>query len=169
MSRQIQIRRGTAAQHETFTGAVGELTFDGVTLRVHDGATPGGIILARADEISASSPIPDTADYVVETQLPTAANNYTWYRKYTSGWVEQGGKIVNPNGNLIAVTLPIPMKDIAYAYSDYFEAINNASGSPWRIIDSPGVLISKNTTTFSRYMPNSTNTIWWIISGLSAD
>jgi len=29
-------------------------------------------------------------DYVIESQLPTAANNYTWYRKYKSGWVEQG-------------------------------------------------------------------------------
>lgn len=54
MSRQIQIRRGTAAEHETFTGAVGELTFDGQTLRVHDGTTVGGIILARADAQSTS-------------------------------------------------------------------------------------------------------------------
>ncbi|MBP9999681.1 MAG: hypothetical protein KBT14_03260, partial [Proteobacteria bacterium] len=30
-------------------------------------------------------------DYVVESQTPTAENNYTWYRKYKSGWVEQGG------------------------------------------------------------------------------
>lgn len=35
-------------------------------------------------------------DVVVETQLPTSENNYTWYRKYASGWVEQGGtKIIN--------------------------------------------------------------------------
>lgn len=32
-------------------------------------------------------------DYVIETQAPTAENNYTWYRKYKSGWVEQGGTI----------------------------------------------------------------------------
>ena len=30
-------------------------------------------------------------DYVVESQSPTAENNYTWYRKYKSGWIEQGG------------------------------------------------------------------------------
>jgi hypothetical protein len=30
-------------------------------------------------------------DYVVDFQAPTSANNYTWYRKYKSGWVEQGG------------------------------------------------------------------------------
>ena len=28
------------------------------------------------------------ADVVVEYQMPNANNNYTWYRKYASGWVE---------------------------------------------------------------------------------
>ena len=44
MSRQIQIRRGTAAEHSNFTGAIGEITMDTTsnTLRVHDGVTPGG-------------------------------------------------------------------------------------------------------------------------------
>ena len=54
-------------------------------------------------------------DSVVEWQLPTANNNYTWYRKYKSGWVEQGG-ITNymswtGNGASITVTLPIPMSN----------------------------------------------------------
>jgi len=31
------------------------------------------------------------ADVVIEFQTPTAENGYTWYRKYKSGWVEQGG------------------------------------------------------------------------------
>ena len=30
-------------------------------------------------------------DYVVASQSPTANNNYTWYRKHKSGWLEQGG------------------------------------------------------------------------------
>ena len=30
-------------------------------------------------------------DYVVHQQRPTADNNYTWYRLYKSGYVEQGG------------------------------------------------------------------------------
>ena len=30
-------------------------------------------------------------DCVISWQAPTAANNYTWYRLYKSGWVEQGG------------------------------------------------------------------------------
>lgn len=44
MSRQVQLRRGTAAEHTAFAGAVGELTVvtDDHSLRLHDGATPGG-------------------------------------------------------------------------------------------------------------------------------
>lgn len=44
MSRQIQIRRGTAAEHNDFTGAIGEITMDTTnnSLRVHDGSTVGG-------------------------------------------------------------------------------------------------------------------------------
>ena len=53
MSKQIQIRRGTAAEHENFIGALGEITVDTTnkTIRVHDGETVGGIQLARKNEI----------------------------------------------------------------------------------------------------------------------
>lgn len=77
MSKQWQLRRGTKAENDIFTGAEGEVTLctDTKGLRVHDGTTQGGFEI----------------DTVVAFQIPTAANNYTWYRKYASGWVEQGG------------------------------------------------------------------------------
>lgn len=52
MSKRIQLRRGTATEHSTFTGAVGEVTVDTTnkTLRVHDGVTVGGFpVAARAN------------------------------------------------------------------------------------------------------------------------
>ena len=44
MSRQVQLRRGTAVQHTTFTGLVGELTMNTTnnSLRLHDNVTVGG-------------------------------------------------------------------------------------------------------------------------------
>jgi len=47
MPTQVRIRRGTTAQHTTFTGADGELTFDTTkkVVVVHDGATVGGLPL----------------------------------------------------------------------------------------------------------------------------
>lgn len=51
MTRILQIRRGTAAQNDTFTGLIGEITMDtdAKTLRVHDGETQGGFTLARTN------------------------------------------------------------------------------------------------------------------------
>lgn len=53
MTTQVQHRRGTAAEHTTFTGAVGEFTYDSTDKRVvaHDGSTAGGIPMARESEV----------------------------------------------------------------------------------------------------------------------
>ena len=50
----VQRRRGTTAQHSTFTGLLGELTVDTDkdTLVVHDGATAGGFPLARESALA---------------------------------------------------------------------------------------------------------------------
>ena len=40
MAVQVQLRRGTSSQNDSFTGAAGEVTVDTTqTLRVHDGST----------------------------------------------------------------------------------------------------------------------------------
>ena len=51
MPTQIQFRRGTVAQNNSFTGAAGEISVntDIDALRVHDGSTAGGFELAKAD------------------------------------------------------------------------------------------------------------------------
>ncbi len=52
MTTQVRFRRGTKAEHETFTGAFSEVTVvsDDIALRVHDGDTPGGHpVLMRSD------------------------------------------------------------------------------------------------------------------------
>lgn len=54
MAIQVQHRRGTAAAHAGFVGAPGEITATTDTKRLilHDGATVGGIPVARLDEVS---------------------------------------------------------------------------------------------------------------------
>ena len=59
---------------------------------------------------------------LVEFQLPTADNNYTWYRKYADGWVEQGGVSVAQTvsagyGSDQTITLLVPMADTNYGYA----------------------------------------------------
>jgi hypothetical protein len=53
MPKQVQMRRGTTAEHAGFTGAQGEVTVytDRKALVVHDGATAGGVPVARLDEV----------------------------------------------------------------------------------------------------------------------
>ena len=48
MSTEVKHRRGTAAQHASFTGAEAEITYDSTNkaLRVHDGVTAGGEIVS---------------------------------------------------------------------------------------------------------------------------
>lgn len=53
MGTEFKHRRGTTTEHSTFTGGAGEITVDTDknTAVVHDGATAGGVPLAKASEI----------------------------------------------------------------------------------------------------------------------
>lgn len=52
MSKQVQFRRGSTSEHATFTGAVGEITVNTTTNRIHshDGVTAGGFAHAHYTE-----------------------------------------------------------------------------------------------------------------------
>jgi hypothetical protein len=163
MTRQIQIRRGDAAANDNFTGAIGEVTMDTTnnTLRVHDGQTVGGTILAKQDEIPDLSPY----DYVIEWRTPTSANNYTWYRKYKSGWVEQGGivqgsKDINfgASGDLGEITLPVEMLNTGYF------AVSACTG----YLSLGNITKKKNSVKF-HFLPYQTNrtltSICWEVKG----
>ena len=57
MAKLLKLRRGTTSQHNTFTGAEGEVTIDTTkdTAVVHDGSVAGGRPLAREDMTNVSS------------------------------------------------------------------------------------------------------------------
>lgn len=57
----------------------------------------------------------DNVDIVIESQLPTADNGYTWYRKYKSGWVEQGGIKLQNTASKQDLSLPIEMNGPTYS------------------------------------------------------
>ena len=170
MSRQIQIRRGTATEHATFTGKIGEITMDTTnkTLRVHDGSTAGGTILAKQSEIPEPYTMPNNYDFVMECQLPTAQNNYTWYRKYKSGWVEQGGIISDASGDG-NVSMPITMSDTNYTILATNEPTDSENAWGWAFVKRS----SKTTTGFgisSRYGGGTALQLrarWWV-SGIAA-
>ena len=57
MAKQLKLRRGSTSQHNSFTGAEGEVTVDTdkETLVVHDGSTAGGHPVAAEDMANVSS------------------------------------------------------------------------------------------------------------------
>jgi len=77
MSKQVQLRGGTTAQHNTFTGASREVTVDTDkhTLVVHDGLTAGGFPIASAvSQAFIGTPTAPTAPVGTNTsQIATTA------------------------------------------------------------------------------------------------
>ena len=57
MADQLQLRGGSSTEQASFTGASREVTVDTTlnTLRVHDGSTAGGTILAKASDVTSNS------------------------------------------------------------------------------------------------------------------
>ena len=114
MAIQIQLRSGTTTEHNTFKGAVGELTYDTEKkqLRVHDGSTVGGKVVddttrdvtsqvSNATEtVAGKAKIATTAiaqagvndtDIITAKKLRDALNASGTAPVYTSRAIAQGG------------------------------------------------------------------------------
>ena len=66
MAKRLQLRRGTTAEHSSFTGAIGEVTVDTDkdAIILHDGVTAGGVIVG------------DTTDVVKSNRLGSGSTKY---------------------------------------------------------------------------------------------
>lgn len=107
--------------------------------------------------------IPANYDYVVDSQLPTAENGYIWYRKYKSGWVEQGG--VSSGLNAV-VTLPVEMADTNYSLvcSGVYATRTNTGGASWSGVSGDRT----STTTITLGQAAGFETMSWQVSGMAA-
>lgn len=137
------------------------------------------IVIANADKTPVQVNIDNIATElnscyahrVVEFQAPTAQNNYTWYRKYADGWVEQGGRTTHAanTGNNDTVTLPIAMQDLNYCVqvsSGRYDGNNDsAKGIGFSIINTSSIIVS--TYTPSGWTSQST-TFSWEVKGMAA-
>lgn len=114
-------------------------------------------------------------DAVIEYQIPNADNNYTWYRKYASGWVEQGGYIASSAGSSsnVSIVLLVEMADTNYRFQKMYHggAVSN-SGITWDwLSDFPPTELSKKTTTqISTGLIGSNYAlgIYWEVKGMAA-
>jgi hypothetical protein len=85
MATQLKLRRGTAAQNNSFTGAAGEITIDNDTknIRIHDGSSAGGRIIRPIDITNCTTEIPENVKYELSG---------------TTLKIKSGSKIYYPNG-----------------------------------------------------------------------
>ena len=99
-------------------------------------------------------------DYVIVSQAPTADNNYTWYRKYKSGWVEQGGFGAKEE----TVSLPVTMQDTNYSAIAGFAITQDDNISYSTNIG------AKTTSSFKIKSQSSisTNEATWYVCGFTA-
>ena len=111
MSIQVKLRRGTANQHSTFTGATGEVTVDltNDTLRVHDGSKAGGHRLATFRELATNTA---NLQYVTTSIVPAANVTYdlgsaelAWRDLYLSGnTIFLDNNKISTTGNTVSIT-----------------------------------------------------------------
>ena len=111
-------------------------------------------------------------DYVVDFQAPTSSNNYTWYRKYKSGWVEQGG--ITTSGTVVqSVALPVTMADTNYTISlvttsNNSSGFNNVSIVGYENVSTTGFDTRGNTVNSQSQSSTATGTRRWRIAGMAA-
>lgn len=71
---------------------------------------------------------PQLVDYIVEQQLPSADNNYTWYDLYKSGKLVQGGRIDKGGVSISTETVIFPKEfSDAYYNVDITQVYTNAT------------------------------------------
>jgi hypothetical protein len=94
MAIQIQLRKGTSTEHNSFTGADGEVTVDTTnkTLRVHDGSTVGGIRLATLT--GSSVPAAQLPAATTSTQGAVILNNTVTSTDATQALTAAQGKVL---------------------------------------------------------------------------
>lgn len=184
VATQVKRRRGTTAENDAFTGAEGEITVDTEKheLRVHDGETQGGFKIPTAESLDFASKSLDNLSSdgearftakvdkgheLIDFQIPTAENGYTWYRKYADGWVEQGGVNTTANDTTVTISLPITMFDNNYTVQK--TCTTNNSFLLGNISFRTFAVATKTTTSFQTFAnQHSTGGFNWQVSGMSA-
>ena len=143
----------------------------------------GAISEALNNKVDLPTPIvpQDAVDYVIAMQRPTSPNNYTWYRKYKSGWVEQGGRVPLASGNgttyVATVVMPVRMADTTYSITTTAMAVSssmlaNTTNATRRVAGMLGAAVhmdSLTTTQFNVSKNDSSETVvFWVVCGFAA-
>ena len=96
------------------------------------GSVDVGNVMSAVAQVQASvsaveaKPIFNAKAYITETW----SNDTSWYRKYSDGWIEQGGEYTKERDTNITVTFPVAFKDTNYTISSSQYSRLTSSESP---------------------------------------
>lgn len=105
---------------------------------------------------------------LIEYQAPTAQNNYTWYRKYRDGWVEQGGLYASTFTGTVSITYPIEMSDSNYTLATSV-GCPNVSGMHGKDYVSSRSSTGFQYTSVSLSGSFTNQNLSWFVAGLFAN
>ena len=151
MTKQVQFRKGTTAEHFNFTGALAEITVDtdkNVAV-VHDGVTPGGFELSKSrwTYVAGDTTTGTNQKYTVDSTYSPTGLNVTLPTPRAVGdwvWIEDFGNFmsINPvniisdqsfeNGHLVRESSPFIM-DVSGASVTFIW-----NGSLWKVFNNGG-------------------------------
>jgi len=191
MATQLQIRRGTTAQMNAFTGAEGELAVNTTTdtVHVHDGSTAGGFALAKADgsnigtyagsfttlaasgAVTLSSTLAVTGTATMDGLIVDGNDSYTSNIRFTYGssaptYFADWGYKSSSDGNKVFLTMTDggSAKDVLVA--NYNGNVGIGTSSPDTPLDVQGAIqASESGGDFIRMQTDGTNNIFDVNSG----
>ena len=152
MAIQIQLRQGTTTEHNTFTGANGEVTVDTTnkTLRVHDGYTIGGTRLATLT--GGEVPAAQLPAATTSTQGAVILNNTLTSTSTTQALTAAQGKVLKDSLDTV-VSSPL---GVGQTWQDGYVVLPNGLMFQWGRHDLPNNGGESGITiTFPTPFPNA--------------
>ena len=162
MSTQIQYRRGTSAEHELFTGSQGEITVDTTenSVRVHDGSTVSGTLLAKKSSLNAVSQYA-TSGFAHANSAYSKANSA--YDHANTKFASAGGTIsgdVNVTGNLTVTGYQVYSNTTVSLIADNIITLNAAISQSSAPTANAGIEIDRGSSTNTSILWNETTDKW---------
>ena len=117
----------------------------------------------------------DKGHQVIAFQEPTSANNWTWYRKYADGWVEQGGladygSLSGGSARSVNITLPAAMKDTHYQVLAGYKDADSGADYALNCGYNPNQFTTAGfrLTTWTTDSGMAYRYVFWQVSGMAA-
>ena len=155
MTKQVQLRRGTTAEHAVFTGAVGELTID--TTRdiaiVHDGVLAGGHELVGVAATGQTIVNKDgiaigSSTLVPGSQLTVQGNTYVSGFSTFAGAVSIGGTLLTNNSSKFSGISTQRYVQIGYGNTD-LSVVGTARITDTLSVGNATIILNGSTNTIT--------------------